>query len=116
MRKFAFKGINITLVGNILFFEARNEEEDADEEERSVGGYLGMQKIVPTEELPPLPPLDMPPAFNFGPNNVSAAVAAGTESPAPTSIRYDHYATHGVRTSQGNVTLAVDNCDSDHTL
>jgi len=65
---------------------ARTEEEDANEEERSDGGYLGMQKIVPTEELPPLPPLDMPPAFNFGPNNVSAAVAAGTESPAPTSI------------------------------
>ena len=90
VRKFALKGINITFVGNILFFEARTEEEDANEEDRSDGGYLGMQKIVPTEELPPLPPLDMPPAFNFGPNNVGAAVAAGTESPAPTSIRYGH--------------------------
>jgi len=42
--------------------------ENVDEEEE-VGGYLGMQKILPTEELPPLPPLDMPPAFNFGNNS-----------------------------------------------
>ena len=97
----------LLLLATFYFFEARTEEEDANEEERSDGGYLGMQKIVPTEELPPLPPLDMPPAFNFGPNNVSAAVAAGTESPAPTSIRYGHYATHGVRTSQGNVTFFI---------
>jgi len=68
-----------------------------DTEEES---FVGMQRIVPTEELPPLPPLDMPPAFNFGatsptPSSTIPSSTSGDESrttcpqlPLPTQAKY----------------------------
>ena len=61
---------------------------DGGKEDEEDDSYMGMQKIVPTEELPPLPPLDMPPAFNFGnssptPSSTVPSSSVTSDDPQP---------------------------------
>ena len=52
----------------------------------------GIQRIVPSEELPALPPLEMPPAFNFGnldsPTPSSTLPSSSDESRCPQQPKY----------------------------